>query len=192
MDQPASYIGAFAVRRGVLDNEGGILRQQKLRELMAQNSAVVMPDINLSLLSPLESKRYAESHPDQASQIRQKLKVATETFPDQLTGFIGRAIIVGRRHPGPGWRAIGYTVTHTIHHPSKRERQQLVSAIDAHEYMRPRFTPHISFFQTRDAYLAEELKDQLEEIRRPRIPLELGPAEVVPVGSRTPLVMMDR
>jgi hypothetical protein len=181
-EQTPAVAGALTVRRSVIHStEDGLLTRHGILDLLAaDHGADVFPEYGTSLLSPKEGKRLIGPDRGDFFQIKHDLEAVTETFPSQLEGFIGKAVTLGVAPKAPGPRFVGYSFDVKLRKILREERGQLGIKVND-EHLRATIQPHITLFRTTDQRLAEELEGQLNDLRTPLIPVELGRAEVIPI-----------
>lgn len=175
---------AYTVRRTVLSSTPrGIFERPDIMDFLdGEHGAKVFPSVGLSLINPNVGKKLAYDWRDRPDDIREMLETVSDSLPSLLSGCFYRSIILGTPKNKPGPRFVGYTLNEELHTVVKGETQQLLEEVQLSSPIKR--TPHITLFETPDQELALELKQRLGHfLTVARVPLELGPAEAVPISN---------
>lgn len=172
-------LGAFSVHRLVRSSTpSGIYGRQDITRLQVRHLAAALPlPLAVFLVSPIEGDRLASLCSGDATTFNETLSSKADALPQELKGYLGRAVITGAPRGKPGVRFVGLNLDERLGPAIVAEREQLFAATD------PRaakgYTPLLPLFMTRDSGLANELAVNLNECSPRGIPLELEPAQLV-------------
>lgn len=178
-------LGTIAVKRALLrTTEGGIFDRADIMDFLhGVTGAKVMRFFEVSLIIPAEGRQLIDPWGDSFNDIKQNLEATCRTLPDTVSGYAGRAWIFGARSYQQGRRFLGYSFDPNTSQTLNEEREALFDSIGQDT---PRhITPHVTLLETDDGQLARQLTNRLYEFRSVKIPMELGPAQAVPIPVKS-------
>lgn len=182
-------LGTFTVRRAIKNTtHKGIHEQPNIMSLLKRDHGSAVPigswarGLGVSLVTPREGARIASRSDVPLTDIMETFETVALGFPTKLSGFLGRAVILGAPPKKPGSRFIGFSIDRRTQDTIRAERQLLLGT---DPLARKPVIPHVTLFMTGDQELATESASQLNDCAPPGIPLDLGRAEVIPIQSFT-------
>lgn len=173
---------AYAVRRDIVKSSEGLLERLSIPKLLEANKgAKAFRSVGVSLLTPKEGKTLTKYRHDDPGNLKHKLETTASNLPDYLTGFIGRAVILGTKPDESGPRFVGYALGRGLEAEIRQERMQFLYAAGLR--MPAQYMPHITLFKTDSQELAIKLRSDLQAalVSSTDIPVELGLAEVASI-----------
>jgi len=180
---------AFTVRRTLLSTtEGGLYQRPDLIDFInSDHGAKFYQSISMSILRPSEGKNIAKYSSLENNELRQKLQTAADSLPTSRSGVSFKAIIFGAKPNQTGPRFVGILLNRRTQAEIKRDRWQFLNESGHLELIRNLYTAHITLFETYNQQLAVDLKGGLNDILgEAKLPIELGPAEVIPISNSSP------
>lgn len=172
------------MRRAVLGSTpGGIYERSKVLDLLHDAPGIkVVQKLGASLISPREGRQIVDPWDGKAGSIRNRLEVKALTLPPQLSGYIGRAVIFGATRHKTGPRFIALSLDQQTTETIKQERRELYDSLGM-ACPDWKFCPHVTLLETRDQLLADNLRDQFNDMEIKGMPVEFGKADVITIRN---------